>query len=462
MGLPRDEHIPDELSCVSSASFQAPAFPQRATMAKSARGLPLYLDHLRSPRHVCCFDFRPPALGIDGDDRRLGRCGPDHDLSQRFRVRSRCGPGRCRTTQDGIPTGSAPRPKHRPLRRPPNPNPRRRRARTGDTTRSGPPEKPPVPAPAPAAPAAPAATAKPPAAPAAAEPAQPVERKLRFSFRYQKWTDVLDWFAEQSELSLVIDNPPPGTFNYTDSREFTVSEAMDVLNSVLMTKGYTLVRRNRMLLVLNTADGIPPDLVPRVTKEELDKRGNFELVSMLLDLGRRDPEAVRTEVTPLLTPLGSIVVLAQTKQALITESVWKMRIIAGLVESIPERPIPPPTPKPEPPEKPELTVYPLQNSDPAKVQEVLKQLFATTTTVADSQAKQISVYGTPSQHASIKKMIDQMEANQPPDLKPRLEVYRLSPRLLTAATGSRRGIGRVQHHAAGAIAGDRARDARLV
>ena len=113
------------------------------------------------------------------------------------------------------------------------------------------------------------------------------ESKLRFSFRFQKWTDVLDWFAQQSDLSLVMDNPPPGTFNYTDDREYSVSEALDLLNSVLLTKGYTLVRRNRMLLVLNTADGIPPDVVPRVTLEELDKRGNFELVNVIFPLGKK-------------------------------------------------------------------------------------------------------------------------------------------------------------------------------
>ena len=40
---------------------------------------------------------------------------------------------------------------------------------------------------------------------------------LRFSFRSQKWPDVLDWLAEEAGLSLVMDEPPPETFNYTDS-----------------------------------------------------------------------------------------------------------------------------------------------------------------------------------------------------------------------------------------------------
>ena len=37
------------------------------------------------------------------------------------------------------------------------------------------------------------------------------EPRLRFNFRFQRWADVLDWFAKQADLSLVLDAPPPGT-----------------------------------------------------------------------------------------------------------------------------------------------------------------------------------------------------------------------------------------------------------
>ncbi len=65
-------------------------------------------------------------------------------------------------------------------------------------------------------------TAIAPTTPVAAAPATHVpaaDARLSFSFRYQPWQQVLDWFAEQAGLSLLMDSPPPGTFNYTDSRE---------------------------------------------------------------------------------------------------------------------------------------------------------------------------------------------------------------------------------------------------
>ena len=46
--------------------------------------------------------------------------------------------------------------------------------------------------------------------------------------------------AKQADLSLVVDHPPEGTFNYIDAKEDTSTEAMDLFpNGILLTKGST-------------------------------------------------------------------------------------------------------------------------------------------------------------------------------------------------------------------------------
>ena len=141
---------------------------------------------------------------------------------------------------------------------------------------------------------------------AAKEPASetPLSKpeKLRFQFRFQPWKDVLDWFAKQADLSLVADVVPPGTFNYSDTHEYTPTEAIDLLNSVLLTKGYTLIRRNRMLMLVNLEDGIPANLVSTVPVNSLDGRGEFEVVRVIFDLEKLKPEEVEGEIKKLLGP----------------------------------------------------------------------------------------------------------------------------------------------------------------
>lgn len=168
--------------------------------------------------------------------------------------------------------------------------------------------------------------------PATAEAASEKTAKVRFSFRYQPWEDVLDWFAEQAGLSLVLDAPPKGTFNYTDDREYTPAEAIDLLNSVLLTKGYTLIRRNRMLMLINLEDGIPPNLVPTISLDDLDNRGEYELVTVLFQLEKLSAEELEPELKKMIGPQGSVVSLPKARQILVTETAGRLRAMRRMIQ----------------------------------------------------------------------------------------------------------------------------------
>ncbi len=248
------------------------------------------------------------------------------------------------------------------------------------------------------------------------------EPKLRFNFRFQRWSDVLEWFAEQAGLSLVLDAPPPGTFNYSDNREFSVAESLDLLNGVLLTKGFTLVRRERMLIVVDLSQGVPETLVPRVTLEELDKRGRFELVSVLFPVGKRTAAEVVTEISPLLSPRGKSQALPKTGQVLVTDTAGVMRAISAVIESMPE----PKEAATEKPEKPQLAVYPLKSADPDAAVQVLEALMPDAKFVRDPGANQLSAYATPTQQAAVKNVIEQLQTTEGPlESRARFEVYLL-------------------------------------
>ena len=184
-------------------------------------------------------------------------------------------------------------------------------------------------------------------------------KKLMFQFREMKWDAVLDWFASQQDLTLVMDQIPPGTFTYSDTRSYSPSEGIDLLNSVLMTRNFSLVRREKMLVVMALSDSIPLELLPRVKLDELLKRGRFELVSVVFPLAGRPIDAVLQEVKPYLSSYGRAVPLAQGSQVLVVETAGKMQTINELIASVP---LPKVAPKPEPPPPPPapvFTAYPL-------------------------------------------------------------------------------------------------------
>ncbi|MFO0263895.1 MAG: hypothetical protein ACK53V_19875, partial [Planctomycetota bacterium] len=191
----------------------------------------------------------------------------------------------------------------------------------------------------------------------------PELRKLQFNFGSQNWEDVLRWFAKQADLSLVMSSAPSGSFNYTDTNQYTPSQAINLLNSILLTKGYTLVRRDKLLILVEVSGGIPDEILPRVTVAELEKRGSFEIVSVMFTLGSKPAATVMAEVKPLLGSYGKMALLPQSNQLLVTETVGKMKAINMLIASIPAPTTPTPPAEKPPPPPPVLESYPLGSLD---------------------------------------------------------------------------------------------------
>ncbi|MCI0358388.1 MAG: hypothetical protein L0211_07895, partial [Planctomycetaceae bacterium] len=177
---------------------------------------------------------------------------------------------------------------------------------------------------------------------AAAQKGAPAEKGpngevlLRFNFSYAPWQNVLEWFAEQSDLSFSAEKWPQGTFNYTTSQKYTQQQAMDIINRVLLVKGWVLVANERMLMLFEVADGpVPESWVPVVAKEDLEKKGRCEFVKVVYQVSRMTPEAADAEARKLIDPnRGSVILVSLAKQIIVTETVEKQLLIRGMVAAV--------------------------------------------------------------------------------------------------------------------------------
>ena len=179
-----------------------------------------------------------------------------------------------------------------------------------------------------------AAAAKPENAVSSSAPAADAEVRLVFNFRFAPWKEVIDWFARKADLSFIGEPYPSGTFNYSDTKAYSPPEAIDLLNGVLLTKGYTLIRRERLLLLINLEDPIPEPLIELIAPEDIDTRGKNELVKCMFTLRRMSPEDAEREVAKLIGPSGLITILPQARQIIVRETGGKLRMIRELIDSI--------------------------------------------------------------------------------------------------------------------------------
>ncbi len=115
-----------------------------------------------------------------------------------------------------------------------------------------------------------------------------------------------------------------------DSCKYTVDEARDLINSILLSKGYTLLRNGEVLLVANLKT-LDTSLVPRVMPKELDSRGTYELVRTFFDLDRLQAEPMSEELKPLLSPYGKINALKTTNRLDVLDTAGNLRRIRDVV-----------------------------------------------------------------------------------------------------------------------------------
>lgn len=159
---------------------------------------------------------------------------------------------------------------------------------------------------------------------------------IRFSFRNTPWQVVLEWFAEQNGLSLQMDAPPIGTFNYSDPNFYTPSQSLDVMNGVLLTRGFTLIRRRHLLTVVNLEDEIPDTLVEFVSVDDLDSRGEYELVKTLFPLVKMTAEEAQQDFEKLLGAQGKMFTFPAAKQVIIQETAGRLRQIRDIIKAVEE------------------------------------------------------------------------------------------------------------------------------
>src|SRR5262249_44626520 len=148
------------------------------------------------------------------------------------------------------------------------------------------PEAPTLPAPeaetGDATPALPAKTAPAPAKDAA--PPTPVKGGILLNFQGASLTDVLNYLSEAAGVILVQDAPLTGTVNVVSKQPVNPDEAVDLLNTVLAAKGYTAIRNERILKIVNRKDAPRQDLPVRSGSNPEKIRRVDEMVTQILPL----------------------------------------------------------------------------------------------------------------------------------------------------------------------------------
>ncbi|XZE52989.1 secretin N-terminal domain-containing protein [Planctomycetaceae bacterium SH139] len=168
------------------------------------------------------------------------------------------------------------------------------------------------------------------------EPTVDDQVRVRLNFNGTPWKEVLEWFADETGMSLQRSAWPTGTFSYSDPRRsYDISGAIDAMNLVLMREGFALIRRGQLMLLVDTEDDFARDylreLAEPVTPDELDQRANSDYVRVAFPLGALDAESVVKDLENLRSPSGSVLVLGASRVIVATDTVGVLKSIRDVL-----------------------------------------------------------------------------------------------------------------------------------
>ncbi len=208
-----------------------------------------------------------------------------------------------------------------------------------------------------------------PTAPAPAAPAPPTKGGIMLNFQGAALTDVLNYLSEAAGFVIVQEAPVSGTVNVVSRQPITPEDAVDLLNTVLLEKGYVAIRNGRILKIVSRKNAEKRDLPVRTGSDpELIPRKD-EMVTQILPVRFGEAAKLVENLRPLLAETATISANEGSNSLLLTDTQTNIRRIAEIIRAIDTSVAGIST----------LQVYPLKFANAKELATVVTQLFAANT-----------------------------------------------------------------------------------
>lgn len=228
---------------------------------------------------------------------------------------------------------------------------------------------PPEPVPAVGATASPTSPSGTPAAPTAGSD------KILLNFQGATLSDVLNYLSEAAGFVIVQETPVSGTVNIVSRQPISGEEAVDLLNAVLIEKGFTAIRNGRILKIVSRTDAPRRDIPVNVGSDPEGIPRKDEMVTQILPLRFGEAAKLIENLRPLLPSESSLTANEASNAILMTDTQTNIRRVAQIIKALDTSTS----------SISSINIFPLQFADAKEVANVVTQLYASTQTPGNVQ-----------------------------------------------------------------------------
>jgi general secretion pathway protein D len=221
--------------------------------------------------------------------------------------------------------------------------------------------------PTPEASPTPAVTPSPVATPVPAAVKPTAKGEILLNFQNASLADVLNYLSEAAGFVIVQEAPVAGTVNIVSKQPLTAEDAVDLVNSVLIEKGYTAIRNGRILKIV-ARNGAQKQDLPVMTgsdPEQIPRKDG--MVTQILPVRYVEAAKLVENLRPLLSPDATLSANEASNAILLADTQTNVHRIAQIIRALDSSVSSIST----------IHVYTLQYADSKSLASVITQLFAT-------------------------------------------------------------------------------------
>ncbi|MGB8170384.1 MAG: secretin N-terminal domain-containing protein, partial [Chthoniobacteraceae bacterium] len=209
------------------------------------------------------------------------------------------------------------------------------------------------------------------ARPAEVKPAPVLGKgEIMLNFQGASMNDVLNYLSEAAGFVIVQEVPVSGTVNVMSRQAISAEEAVDLVNTVLIEKGFIAIRNGRILKIVKREGAQKRDLPVQTGSDPEKIPRNDGMVTQILPLRFGEAAKLVENLRPLLPDSATITANESSNSILMTDTQTNIRRMAEIIRAIDTSVASIST----------IHVYPLQYANAKELATVVTQLFANNTT----------------------------------------------------------------------------------
>lgn len=205
----------------------------------------------------------------------------------------------------------------------------------------------------------------------------PTKGEIRLNFQNASLADVLNYLSEAAGFIVLQDSPVAGTVNVVSKQPVTAEDAVDMLNSVLIDKGYAAIRNGRILKIVPRSGAQKQDIPVMTGSDPTQIPRKDGMVTQIIPVRYVDATKLVENLRPLLSADATLNANEASNALILADTQINVRRMAEIVRALDSSISSIST----------IHVYTLQYADAKSLATVLTQLFATDQSSAANNAR---------------------------------------------------------------------------